>query len=136
MKVILVQLPNEAGKVAVFEVFGKDGFGESFVLSKVMNNCTDNASSVEDTSNTTKLSISSPHLTTEAYDGSSSILHHPSVLSFHVAPNSRVGDMSRIHTCIAFAPIFTCQSPLVSVLREMWQLTKSLELFALAALPF
>ena len=115
VKVILVELSNEAGKVAVFEVFGKDGFGESFVLPKIMNNSIGNALSVESTSNTTKLSISSPHLTTEAYDGSSSILRHPSVLSPDVAPDFRIGGMSRIHTCTVFAPIFTCQSPLVSV---------------------
>lgn len=35
VKVILVQLAHEAGKVAVLEMLGKDVFGESFVLLPV-----------------------------------------------------------------------------------------------------
>lgn len=35
MKVILVQLADEAGKIAVFEMFGQDGFGESLILGQV-----------------------------------------------------------------------------------------------------
>jgi hypothetical protein len=34
VKVIFVQLADEAGKVAVFEMFGKDGFGEFLVLDE------------------------------------------------------------------------------------------------------
>lgn len=35
MKVILVQLADEAGEIAVFEVLGEDGLGKSLVLSEV-----------------------------------------------------------------------------------------------------
>lgn len=34
VEVILVELAHEAGEVAVFEVFGKDRLGESFVLRR------------------------------------------------------------------------------------------------------
>ena len=32
VEVVFIQLADEAGKIAVFEVFGQDGFGESLVL--------------------------------------------------------------------------------------------------------
>lgn len=35
VEVILVQLADETGKVAVFEMFGQDGFGESLILRQV-----------------------------------------------------------------------------------------------------
>ena len=34
MEVVLVQLAHEAGEVAVLEMFGKYGFGESLILSQ------------------------------------------------------------------------------------------------------
>ena len=34
VEIILVELAHEAGKVAVFEMFGKDGFGKSFILDR------------------------------------------------------------------------------------------------------
>lgn len=61
------------------------------------------------TSRTTKLSISSPHRTTDAYDGSSSILWYPSVLSVQIAPCSILARFARNRavspTCTTFAPI-------------------------------
>ena len=35
VEVILVQLADEAREVAVFEMFGQDGFGESLILRRV-----------------------------------------------------------------------------------------------------
>ena len=35
VEVILVQLPDEAGEVAMFEVLGEDGFGELLILRYV-----------------------------------------------------------------------------------------------------
>ena len=32
VKIVLVELADETGEVAVFEVFGEDGFGEFFAL--------------------------------------------------------------------------------------------------------
>ena len=35
VKIIFIELSDEACKVAVFEVFGQDRFGESFILRRV-----------------------------------------------------------------------------------------------------
>lgn len=94
VKIILVQLTHETGKVAVLEMLGQDGFGKAFVL------CWDVRLGffgrgycgwacqfpLVPTSSTTKLSPSSPHLTTDEYVGSSSIL---TLLSAHSFPTSR-----------------------------------------------
>jgi hypothetical protein len=76
VEIVLVQLPYKAGKIAVFEVFRKNGFCEFFVLRTSISHpiaCT--VVWEVRTSRTTKLSPSSPHLTTDAYVGSSSILN-------------------------------------------------------------
>ena len=73
VEVILVELADEAGEVAMLEMFGQDGLGESLVLRRVKRR--NHHLSVGPTSRTTKLSPSSPHRTTCEYDGSSSILH-------------------------------------------------------------
>lgn len=77
VEIVLVQLPYKACKVAMLEVFGQDGLSEPFILrplvsvpaSRMLYNL------VRLTSSTTKLSPSSPHLTTCEYVGSSSILN-------------------------------------------------------------
>lgn len=35
VKIILVELPHEAGEIAMFEMFGENGFGELLVLERV-----------------------------------------------------------------------------------------------------
>lgn len=77
VEVILVELAHEAGEVAVFEVFRKDGLGEPFILRRESARADDGGGPcvpLARTSSTTKLPPSSPHRTTWEYDGSSSIL--------------------------------------------------------------
>ncbi len=74
VEVILVELAHEAGEVAMFEVFGKDGLGEPFILRRESARADDGCGPFARTSSTTKLPPSSPHRTTWEYDGSSSIL--------------------------------------------------------------
>lgn len=80
VEVVLVELADETGKVAVFEVFGENGFGEFFALqhqqSAVGRKLTGRWIS---TSSTTKLSFSSPQRTMSEYDGSSNILARLSI---------------------------------------------------------
>ena len=74
VEVIFVKLAHEAGEVAVFEMFGQNRLGESFILRKVSARAVDKNYWIACTSSTTKLPPSSPHRTTWEYDGSSSIL--------------------------------------------------------------
>ena len=74
MKVVLVQLADEACEIAVFEMFWQDQLGKSLILFIQLREMTSMLSIQKLTSNTTKLSPSSPHRTTAEYVGSSSIL--------------------------------------------------------------
>lgn len=70
MKVVFIQLADETRKIAVLEMFGQDGFGESFVLRGDVRISRDGGGGscqfpLVPTSRTTKLSPSSPHLTTD-----------------------------------------------------------------------
>jgi len=90
------------------------------------------------TSRTTKLSISSPHRTTDAYDGSSSILWYPSVLSIQIASCwilARCSEMFGVTHLYNFRTYRSCQRITSGDDRGGGQRTKSLELFAPAALP-
>lgn len=65
MEIVLIELSNKTCKVAMLEVFGEDGFGESFILQRISD--TKIAASLlwlDRTSRTTKLPPSSPHRTT------------------------------------------------------------------------
>lgn len=73
VEIVLVQLPYKACKIAMLEVFGQDGFGKPFILHPLVR-IPAGHSLIRLTSSTTKLSPSSPHLTTCEYVGSSSIL--------------------------------------------------------------
>jgi hypothetical protein len=78
VEVVLVQLTNEAGKVAVLEMFGQDVFCEFLVL-RPNQYCLWHAAHMRRlTSSTTKLSPSFPHRTTLSSLGFSSILRHGS----------------------------------------------------------
>ena len=75
VKVVFVQLPYEAGEVAVLEVFRQDVFRELLVLQIFSAVATSNKIARSfPTSSTTKLSPSFPHLTTLSSCGLSSIL--------------------------------------------------------------
>lgn len=77
MKVVLVELSHETGKIAVFKMFRKNCLGEFLALEygqRAMIVRSSPAIGDAVTSRTTKLSPSSPHRTISAYDGSSSIL--------------------------------------------------------------
>lgn len=81
MEIIFVELPHEAGEVAVLEVFRQDVFREFFVLRAGQRTCfpppsaaTPPSRSPTHTSSTTKLSPSFPQRTTLSSWGHSSIL--------------------------------------------------------------
>jgi hypothetical protein len=74
VEVILVQLSDEASKIAMLEVFGEDQLGEFLVLHLMLLYCGQDVLRLLHTSRTTKLSPPSPHLTMDSYDGSSNIL--------------------------------------------------------------
>ncbi len=79
VEVILVKLADEACKVAVLEVLWKNGLGEPLVLTQKLDHSdVPSVIVINPTSSTTKLSPSSPHLTTWEYVGSSSILRRRS----------------------------------------------------------
>lgn len=81
MEIVLVQLADETGKVAVFEMSGQDSLGEFFALQqKVLWSERNERGTMwaRITSKTTKLSPSSPQRTISEYDGSSSILSNQS----------------------------------------------------------
>lgn len=79
VEVVLVQLPDEACKVAVFEVFRKDMLRELLVLRAVSQSPPLSFDCRTQTSSTTKLSPSFPHLTTSVSVGFSNILRQGSV---------------------------------------------------------
>ena len=64
VEVIFVELAHEAGEVAMLEVFGKDRFGEPFILHRESARANDRGCPIARTSSTTKLPPSSPHRTT------------------------------------------------------------------------
>lgn len=80
VEVVLIQLPHEAGKVAVLEVFREDVLGELLVLRVVVVSGLSFVESVmttqraQRTSSTTKLSPSFPHRTMLSSWGFSNIL--------------------------------------------------------------
>ena len=81
VEIVLVQLPDEAGKVAVLEVLREDVLCEFLVLDggalATRRHCdAGNPKLARPTSRTTKLSPSFPHRTTFSSVGFSSILRH------------------------------------------------------------
>lgn len=64
VEIILVELAHKTGEVAMFEMFGKNRLGESFVLRRESVRTTDGWRPFARTSSTTKLPPSSPHRTT------------------------------------------------------------------------
>lgn len=105
MEIVLVELSNKARKVAMLEMLRKDGFCEFLVLELVKIARKKYGQAVSLTSNTTKLSSSSPHLTTDAYDGSSNILFYP--VNIALSLTGRVPlcrPLVIAHTCIISAP--------------------------------
>lgn len=74
VEVILVQLSDETGKVAVLEVFWEDQLGKLLVLQCALASIVMAGGRPLRTSRTTKLSPPSPQRTMLSYDGSSNIL--------------------------------------------------------------
>lgn len=116
MKVIFVELPYKARKIAVLEMFWKDRLGKFLILDSNKEACKlavllpDTAGAGRGgafTSNTTKLSLSSPHRTIWEYVGSSSILA-PSVLEtialifYHYRGAGEEGDVADRHLLVQF----------------------------------
>jgi hypothetical protein len=75
VEVVFIQLANEAGEIAVFEVLWQDVFGEFLVLLRRVRQYFQSTPWKSRTSKTTKLSPSLPHRTTLSSWGFSSILH-------------------------------------------------------------
>lgn len=68
VKIVFIQLADKTGKVAVLKMFGQNGFGKSFVLHWTSDYRAIGGACpfpLVPTSSTTKLSPSSPHLTTD-----------------------------------------------------------------------
>lgn len=120
VEVVLVQLSNETGKIAVLEVLGKDVLRKLLVLlgcqlpahARICD-------SRQRTSNTTKLSPSFPHLTTLSSLGFSNILAR--TLAFHL-PLLKPG-----HILVELAHLRTLLAPSDTSMR-FCKRTKSLEL--------
>jgi len=113
VKVVFIQLPDEAGKVTVLKVFRKYALGEFFVLEpnkiRLDWGTIEGQRITKRTSRTTKLSPSLLHRTTELYAGSSSILSFDTLVS-----NRRWAGRSRgcgglwrrrVLTCRVCAPV-------------------------------
>lgn len=100
VEVILVELANKAGKVAVLEVLRQYCFCKLLILltAPCLASCPPRIRRILGrTSRTTKLSPSFPHRTTDAYWGSSSILYSGSALARRDIDGAR-------HTCRVCEP--------------------------------
>lgn len=134
MKIVLIQLADKAGEVAVLKMLGQNGFGKAFVLHEP-SGCCFTWQSVSQTGSNLKHDKTVPVIAPPHHRRICRIFQHSlyrALAKFPVHP-------MEIPTCRAFGPKHYLINFVVGVLRQRQregQLTKSLELFApMAPIP-
>lgn len=136
-KSYLFSCRTKLAKLLCLKCFGRmDLVNRSFYSANQRSRAISGENAIRLTSSTTKLSISSPHRTIDAYDGSSSILLCASVLHSPANPASGRHWVLVFPTCTTFAPVTPVSHCALYLLARVERRTKSLELLAPMALPF